>query len=101
MDWLNGGREAGCPGKVACGPAAAPRAVGFCLRVAELGPERSHRVVMGVGRSGHEEVAQLRQSPPPQAPAGPSAPPSSLFLCHWAQNTELWPLSCGTAGSWA
>lgn len=74
---------------------------GSALRVAELGPERSHRVVMGVGRSGHEEVAQLRQSPPPQAPAGPSAPPSSLFLCHWAQNTELWPLSCGTAGSWA
>lgn len=30
MGWLNGGREAGCPGKVTCGPAAAPRAVGFC-----------------------------------------------------------------------
>lgn len=33
-------------------PAAAPRAVGFCLRVAELGPERSHRVVMESGEVG-------------------------------------------------
>lgn len=43
---------------------------GSALRVAGLCPERSHCVVMGVRRSGHEEMAQLRQSPPPQAPAG-------------------------------
>lgn len=76
------------------------------LWVAGPCPRRSQGAVMGVRRSRHEEMAQLRvessgRQVPPQAPIGASAAAASAFLHHWAQNTELWFLPRGTAGSWA